>query len=66
MYTGGMTTLLLRLGQAVGVGLAAMTALAAAEPLDLTGTVQDPDGRPIEGATVFIYTAKPRVGPGYI
>ena len=38
---------------------------SAASP-DLTGSVVTEAGRPIQDATVFIYTAGPRVGPGYI
>lgn len=39
---------------------------AAAENPDLTGRVLEPDGQPIKDASVFIYTAGPRLGPGYI
>src|SRR5262245_14991938 len=37
-------------------------AAGAAERLDLHGTVQDTDGAPIVGATVYIYEAGVRVG----
>lgn len=33
---------------------------------DLTGTVTSVDGEPLRGATVYVYTAKPKVGPGYL
>ena len=45
--------------------LAAATAIAQEKP-DLTGRVISDDGTPISDASVFIYTAGPRVGPGYI
>jgi len=35
---------------------------AAAPRADISGHVTDTDGRPIEGATVFVYTAGPKVG----
>jgi hypothetical protein len=40
--------------------------VAAAERPDLTGKVVEPDGSAVANASVFIYTAGPRVGPGYI
>ena len=33
---------------------------------DLTGVVVNDAGEPVRDASVFIYTAGPRVGPGYI
>ena len=42
------------------------TMLVAAEKPDLTGRVVNPDGRPVPDASIFIYTAAPRVGSGYI
>ena len=33
---------------------------------DLTGTVLGVKDQPVPNASVFIYTAGPRVGPGYI
>lgn len=33
---------------------------------DLTGMVYDPDGKPLAGATVFIYTAAPKKGVGVL
>jgi len=33
---------------------------------DLTGVVKTKDGQPITGASIFIYTAGPRVGVGYL
>jgi hypothetical protein len=38
----------------------------AQEKPDLTGRVVGGDGTPVSDASVFIYTAGPRVGPGYI
>jgi hypothetical protein len=45
--------------------LAALS-LSAATSSDLAGQVVDAAGKPIPQATVFIYTARPRVGPGVI
>ena len=33
---------------------------------DLSGTVQNQDAKPVPNATVFIYTAEPREGPGIL
>jgi hypothetical protein len=33
---------------------------------DLAGVVRTTDGQPLSGASVFIYTAGPRMGPGTI
>lgn len=41
------------------------TAPATDRP-DLTGVIKSKSGAVIEGASVFIYTAGPRVGPGDI
>jgi hypothetical protein len=46
--------------------LAVMTVSAAPTHGDLTGTVVDTAKKPIPQATVFIYTAKPRVGLGIL
>ena len=35
-------------------------------PRDLIGTVRSAEGRPIADASVFIYTAGPRVGIGFL
>jgi hypothetical protein len=43
-----------------------LVGLGAAEKPDLTGFVLEPDGRAVTNASVFIYTAGPRVGSGYI
>ena len=43
----------------------AINSLGAAKP-DLAGKVVTEAGRPVSNATVFIYTAGPRVGPGFI
>ena len=41
--------------------------LPAAEPrLDLSGQVSSTDGRTLTNASVFIYTAGPRVGVGFL
>ena len=40
--------------------------LAAADAPDLTGVVKSKSGEPLPGASVFIYTAGPRVGSGVI
>ena len=40
--------------------------LLAQEKPDLTGKVVNEEGAPVADASVFIYTAGPRVGPGYI
>jgi len=39
---------------------------SAAEKPDLTGKVIEPDGQAVTNASVFIDTAGPRLGPGYI
>ncbi len=39
---------------------------AAATGLDLVGAVKDSGGQPIAKATIFIYTAQPRSGPGFL
>jgi hypothetical protein len=46
--------------------LAALSLPATATMNDLAGQVVDAAQQPIPNATVFIYTAKPRVGPGVI
>jgi hypothetical protein len=33
---------------------------------DLTGRIMDSAGQPLPGATIFIYTAKPRLVPGFL
>ena len=40
--------------------------VAAQERPDLGGVVLNDSGEPVRDASVFIYTAGPRVGPGYI
>jgi hypothetical protein len=50
---------------AVFVVLAAAASAEDQKPR-LAGTVQDSDGRPLKGATVFISTAAPRVGLGVL
>ena len=40
--------------------------LLAQENPDLTGKVVNEEGAPVPDASIFIYTAGPRVGPGYI
>ena len=43
----------------------AINSLGSSKP-DLAGRVVTEAGRPVSNATVFIYTAGPRVGPGFI
>ena len=45
------------------MGLSAFSALSAQKP-DLTGTVLTDTGKPLAKATIFIYTAGPKVGVG--
>ncbi|QDV37525.1 hypothetical protein [Tautonia plasticadhaerens] len=44
--------------------LAAVAQVASPGPL--SGTVQDDQGRPVAGATVFVSTAAPRQGVGVL
>jgi len=46
-------------------GLWTINTFGAPRP-DLRGSVVSEAGGPVPNATVFIYTAGPRVGPGYI
>jgi hypothetical protein len=39
---------------------------ATATGLDLVGAVKDTGGQAIANATIFIYTAQPRSGPGFL
>jgi hypothetical protein len=48
------------------MALAAMAQEKTPERPDLTGKVVSEDGTPVSDASIFIYTAGPRVGPGYI
>ncbi len=50
----------------IGVAVFAMVSSLAQERPDLTGRVVTEEGAPVADASVFIYTAGPRVGPGYI
>ena len=45
------------------VALSAISSSAAQKP-DLTGTILTDTGKPLANATVFIYTAGPKVGVG--
>ena len=45
------------------VALSTFSALGAQKP-DLTGTILTDPGKPLANATVFIYTAGPKVGVG--
>jgi hypothetical protein len=45
-------------------GGSAVTAKAGA--LDLVGVIKSADGQPVTNASVFIYTAQPRSGPGFL
>jgi hypothetical protein len=49
----------------VTTAMAAVSTLAG-EPLNLSGWVKSTEGPVLTNATVFIYTAGPRVGVGYI
>ena len=56
---------------ALAMGLAALgsgfiPARASAVGQDLTGVVNGPDSRPVTNASIFIYTAGPRVGAGIL
>ena len=55
----------IRVIAALVVGLAAASVFAQEKP-DLTGRVASATGEPVAEASIFIYTAGPRVGPGYI
>ena len=44
----------------------ALASARAAESPDLLGVIKSAAGAPVAGASVFIYTAGPRVGPGDI
>jgi hypothetical protein len=62
--------LILLIGQAIlDPGLSIQPAFAAdavtAAP-DLTGVVKSTDGQVIKNASIFIYTAGPRAGTGYL
>lgn len=48
------------------LGFLAMVSAIAQDKPDLTGRVTGDAGDPVADASVFIYTAGPRVGPGYI
>ncbi len=39
---------------------------AKARALDLVGVIKSADGRPVTNASIFIYTAQPRSGPGFL
>ena len=34
--------------------------------LDLVGVIKSADGQPVANASIFIYTAQPRSGPGFL
>lgn len=48
------------------VAMVAVISATAQDKPDLTGRVVSAEGMPISDASVFVYTAGPRVGPGYI
>ncbi len=48
-----------------GEGIASPAA-AKAGALDLVGVVKSADGQPVTNASIFIYTAQPRSGPGFL
>lgn len=56
----------MNLASYICVAVLGAIAVQASDRPDLTGRVVDPDGNPVKDASVFIYTAGPRVGPGYI
>ncbi len=45
---------------------ASPSALSKTSALDLAGIVKSIDGHPLQNASVFIYTAQPRSGPGFL
>ncbi|MGO8696449.1 MAG: hypothetical protein ACLQVY_01835 [Limisphaerales bacterium] len=45
---------------------AAISLVAKPSGLDLVGSVTDSEGQPVPKATIFIYTAQPRSGPGFL
>ncbi len=45
---------------------ASPSALSKTSALDLVGVVKSVDGQPLQNASVFIYTAQPRSGPGFL
>lgn len=46
--------------------LAADTSDASPTKPDLTGAVRSKDGAALRDASVFVFTANPRVGPGFL
>ena len=51
----------------VALGAARLAAAETNQPKpDLTGVVKTKDGQSITGASIFIYTAGPRLGAGYL
>jgi hypothetical protein len=62
--------LILVIGQAILDSPLSMQPAFAAEAVaaapDLTGVVKGTDGRVIKNASIFIYTAGPRAGTGYL
>ena len=57
-----MTTAAPSAASSAGVSLGPATATG----LDLVGAVKDAGGQAIANATIFIYTAQPRSGPGFL
>lgn len=41
-------------------------AAARTGALDLVGVIKSADGQPVTNASIFIYTAQPRSGPGFL
>jgi hypothetical protein len=41
-------------------------AAARTNALDLVGVIKGADGQPVTNASIFIYTAHPRSGPGFL
>jgi len=48
------------------VPMASRSAEAETKRPDLSGVVQSTNGQPIAGASVFIYTAGPKLGVGFL
>jgi protocatechuate 3,4-dioxygenase beta subunit len=51
---------------AIMATLAALVAAAPAPAAQLDGAVTDEQGKPVAGATVFLYTAAPKKGVGVL
>ena len=65
LRTGGALRFFLAIVVCLIAPASAVAADAEAGP-DLTGTVKDQNGRALTNASIFIYTAGPRLGPGIL